>query len=196
MNTIWWFSKDDYPKADTTKVLVPYSARMKKLLKNSKKFYKPKLRPSGHNISDRFGEDKGGAIPPNYLLDAVNALEIANTESRSKYLTRCKIAGAKPNPARFPRKIPEFFIDYLTDKGDTVLDIFAGSNITGKVAEDKQRNWIAVEVERKYVAGSALRFLDSDNETEIKQIYNELMQEGTVNYSLVKNEQKIDSNGQ
>ena len=34
VNTVWWFSKGDYPKADVTKVLAPYSERMKTLLKN------------------------------------------------------------------------------------------------------------------------------------------------------------------
>ena len=62
VNTIWWFSKTDFPKADITNVLVPYSDRMKQLLKNSDKYYSPKKRPSGHDISARFSEDKGGAI--------------------------------------------------------------------------------------------------------------------------------------
>lgn len=188
VNTVWWFTKDDYPKADIKKILIPYSARMKKLLEDSKKFYKPKLRPSGHDIGERFGVDKGGAIPPNYLLDATNALEIANTESTSKYLKNCKIAEAEPNPARFPKKLPDFFIRFLTNKGDTVLDIFAGSNTTGEAAEENQRKWIAFEVERKYVAGSAMRFIDTDNETEIKNLYKKLMKEDTVNYSFTKNE--------
>ena len=34
VNTVWWFSKSDDPKADVTQVLVPYSARMKVLLKD------------------------------------------------------------------------------------------------------------------------------------------------------------------
>ncbi len=32
VNTVWWFSKTNWPKADITKVLNPYSERMKKLL--------------------------------------------------------------------------------------------------------------------------------------------------------------------
>ena len=32
VNTVWWFSKKDDPKADVRQVLVPYSARMKTLL--------------------------------------------------------------------------------------------------------------------------------------------------------------------
>ncbi len=51
VNTIWWFSKSDFPKANVTSVLAPYSERMKKLLKDSDKYYSPKDRPSGHQIS-------------------------------------------------------------------------------------------------------------------------------------------------
>ena len=35
-----------------------------------------------------------------------------------------------PHPARFPRGLPEFFIKFLTNDGDTVLDPFAGSCVT------------------------------------------------------------------
>src|SRR5262245_47072834 len=42
VNTVWWFSKTESPKADIREVLVPYSERMKTLLKDPGKFYKPK----------------------------------------------------------------------------------------------------------------------------------------------------------
>jgi hypothetical protein len=57
VNTVWWLAKTDFPKADITKVLVPYSERMKLLLQNSEKYDSPKKRPSGHDISARFGEE-------------------------------------------------------------------------------------------------------------------------------------------
>jgi DNA modification methylase len=167
VNTVWWFSKTDFPKADVTNVLKPYSERMKLLIKNSENYYKPKERPSGHDISERFSEDKGGAIPPNLL-------RIPNTESNSQYLRCCKIAGIKPHPARFPQKLPEFFIEFLTDAGDVVLDIFAGSNTTGAAAENLGRKWIAFEVNRKYLASSGFRFLDEFNKDEVKTLYKEL----------------------
>jgi len=65
VNTVWWFSKTELPKADVTKVLAPYSERMKTLLKNPSAFYTPKERPSGHDIAEAFGKDNGGAIPSN-----------------------------------------------------------------------------------------------------------------------------------
>ncbi|GAB4533991.1 MAG: site-specific DNA-methyltransferase [Anaerolineae bacterium] len=148
INTVWWLSVTEYPKADNRNILKPYSESMKELLKRG---YKPKLRPSGHDISDKFRKDNSGAIPPNLL-------ELANTRSNSAYLRRCKEAGIKPHPARFPIEFPEFFIKFLTDEGDIVLDPFAGSNAMGEVAESLKRRWIAFEINEAYLQGSIYRF--------------------------------------
>jgi DNA modification methylase len=158
VNTLWWFSKEDWPKADVKKVLAPYSERMKQLIKNPERFYTPKDRPSGHDISAGFGNDNGGAIPPNLL-------QIPNTEATSSYLRRCKAIGRDGHPARFPAALPEFFIKFLTDPGDTVVDIFSGSNTTGSVCESLGRRWIAMEERRDYSALSLIRFLPDNTPT-------------------------------
>lgn len=148
VDPVWWLSKSPFPKADNRLVLKEYSTSMVELLKNG---YRPKRRPSGHDISSNFSVNNGGAIPPNLL-------SIANTESNSYYLTKCREAGLPPHPARFPIALPAFFIRFLTDKGDTVLDPFAGSNVTGEAAEKLGRNWIAFELREEYLAGSRFRF--------------------------------------
>lgn len=148
VNTVWWLSVSEFPKADNRRVLKPYSESMKYLLKNG---YKPKLRPSGHDISDKFQKDNKGAIPPNLL-------ELANTESNSPYLRRCREEGIKPHPARFPVGLADFFIRFLTDEGETVLDPFAGSNTTGFAAEHLRRRWISLELNETFLKGSVLRF--------------------------------------
>jgi site-specific DNA-methyltransferase (cytosine-N4-specific) len=125
---------------------------MKKLLEDPAAFYTPKLRPSGHEIGLAFATDNGGAIPSNLL-------QIPNTESNGVYLGACKEIGVSGHPARFPSKLPEFFIRMLTDPGDLVIDIFAGSNTTGMVAEAERRRWLAFELNREYVAASVLRFV-------------------------------------
>jgi site-specific DNA-methyltransferase (cytosine-N4-specific) len=168
VNTIWWLSKSDNPKSNISNVLVEYSARMKKLIKAPEKFYTPAKRPSGHDISGNFGRDNGGAIPSNLL-------QISNSESTSQYIKYCKGIGIKCHPARFPAKIPEFFIKMLTEPGDIVLDIFSGSNTTGFVAEKEKRRWIAFEEQIDYVASSIFRFLNDKNLTELEAIYKELL---------------------
>lgn len=155
VNTVWWFSKTEWPKADVTKVLAPYSDRMKKLLADPEGFYRPKDRPSGHDIGTSFARDNGGAIPSNLL-------QIPNTDSNGSYLRGCKAVGIKAHPARFPAKLPDFFIKMLTAPGDLVVDIFAGSNTTGVAAESLGRRWRAFELSKEYLAASAFRFLGAD----------------------------------
>jgi DNA modification methylase len=184
VNTVWWLSKSDFPKTNLKAVLSPYSNRMKKLLEDSKNFYTPKKRPSGHDISERFGNDNGGAIPPNLL-------EISNTDSNSQYLRSCKLAGIKGHPARFPEKLPEFFIKFLTDKGDLVLDFFAGSNTTGSIAENLQRRWLAFELDHEYLAASAFRLIHNSDKNRMMQIYNALVQNSTANYEIINVAEEI-----
>lgn len=165
VDTVWWLSKTEWPKADVTQVLTEYSDRMKKLLLDPAGFYSPKKRPSGHDISAGFGADNGGAIPSNLL-------SIPNSESNSPYLAICKRLGIKAHPARFPPKLPQFFIRLLTEPGDLVVDFFAGSNTTGMVAESEGRRWQAFEIDQDYLAASTFRFLAVDTpEAEMRRIY-------------------------
>jgi DNA modification methylase len=148
VSTLWWLSKSDEPQADNRRVLRPYSKSMLRLLRDG---YRPALRPSQHDISRCFQRDNGGAIPPNLLT-------ISNTRSNDEYLRRCRSAGLPIHPARFPADLPEFFIQFLTRPGQTILDPFAGSNTTGQAAEKLGRSWIGIEINADYVAGSKLRF--------------------------------------
>jgi site-specific DNA-methyltransferase (cytosine-N4-specific) len=174
VNTVWWFSKTEYPKADVTKVLAPYSDRMKQLIKDPENFYKPDKRPSGHAISAGFGKDNGGAIPPNLL-------SIPNTDSSSNYMRLCKALGVERHPARFPIDLPSFFIKMLTSEGDTVLDIFGGSNTTGFVAETLNRKWLTFELNHKYLAASIFRFSENSDEKKAKMIL-EILNNPEANY--------------
>lgn len=169
VNTVWWFSKTEWPKANITKVLAPYGERMKKLLADPAGFYRPKDRPSGHDIGASFARDNGGAIPSNLL-------QIPNTDSNGSYLRGCKVIGIKAHPARFPAKLPEFFIKMLTAPGDLVVDIFAGSNTTGAVAESLGRRWKAFELSKEYLAASTFRFLNSGaNEADLQRTYTQVI---------------------
>lgn len=177
VNTIWWFSKSEFPKADVRNVLTEYSGRMKKLLRDPNKYYKPKDRPSGHRISDSFGRDNGGAIPSNLL-------QIPNSESSSKYLKHCRSVGVKAHPARFPSRLPQFFIRFLTEPGDLVVDIFSGSNTTGMVAEAEKRRWISIEKDLAYTAASAFRFIDDPYpNSDIKTLYEQILHGVCVDFS-------------
>jgi site-specific DNA-methyltransferase (cytosine-N4-specific) len=151
VNYLWWLAKSPEAKADNRKVLREYKESMQRLIATKK--YNRGARPSGHVVREGFTEDHGGAIPANMLT-------IANTGNDRRYLEACRARGLRPHPARFPPEIPEFFIEFLTDPGDLVVDPFAGSNMTGAVAEEHGRRWLSVDIDADYVDGSKARFAD------------------------------------
>lgn len=155
---VWWFSKTPWPKANNRRVLKPYSADMIRL---NKRGVRATVRPSGHNITSGFDKlDAGGAIPPNVFEGEIPSdfLRAGNNSANDLYTTRCKEAGIKIHPARFPAALPEFFLKLLTDEGDLVVDPFGGSNTTGKVAETLSRRWIVMDEVSEYLEASKFRF--------------------------------------
>jgi site-specific DNA-methyltransferase (cytosine-N4-specific) len=149
VNYVWWLAKTPNPKADNRRVLREYTDAMKRLIESGT--YNRGRRPSGHVIREGFTEDRGGAIPPNLLA-------ISNTGNDPEYLDSCKERGLRAHPARFPAELPDFFINMLTEPNDLVVDPFAGSNVTGAVAESQGRRWLSIDVEDEYLRGSIARF--------------------------------------
>ncbi len=165
---VWWMSKGSNPKADNRNVLRPYSKSMQELLR--KKKYNAGRRPSHHSISEKsFLINHGGSIMPNLIeLDQIdligekrlpeNVIRFSNTNSNDSFLRTCRKNGITPHPARMNPGLISFFIDFLTEPGDIILDPFAGSNTTGFVADLMDRNWIAIEVKEEYGQQAILRF--------------------------------------
>lgn len=150
---VWWMAPSERPKADNRRVLKPYSAAMRRLLETQK--YNSGKRPSEHDIgTESFLTDNGGAIPS-------NVLEFANTSANDPYQEYCRKHELSPHPARMPLGLAEFFIKFLTEPGDLVLDPFSGSNTTGAAAERLGRRWLAIEPREDYIRGSVGRFSDS-----------------------------------
>jgi len=155
---VWWLSKTPHPKADNRKVLRAYSADMIRL---NKRKLRATTRPGGYIIKESFADvETGGSIPPNVIEEdaAEDMLRFGNNAANDRYTLRCKEAGIKIHPARFPAALPEFFINLLTDRDDICVDPFAGSNTLGMVAERLGRRWIAVELEEAYLQASKFRF--------------------------------------
>jgi site-specific DNA-methyltransferase (cytosine-N4-specific) len=183
---IWWLSPEinkesaveegeqPHPEANNQRVLQEYSDSQKDLLESGE--FNDGKRSSGWDIDEEaFANENEGSIPDNLI-------EASNTASNTHYLKMCREFDVDAHPARFPRQIPEFFVEYLTpdppyDEWDAgrldrpvVLDIFAGSNTTGKVAEVRGRYWLAFEKEQKYIDSSQFRFL---TEEEITHRFND-----------------------
>lgn len=161
---VWWMSPIESPNADNRRVLTPYGSSMKKLLRTKR--YNAGRRPSGHVISETgFLTDHGGGIAPN-VVDIENEdrklpsslMKFTGTAWDRGYRAYCKRHGLEAHPARMQMQLAAFFVQFLTEPGDLVLDPFAGSNTTGSAAEALGRRWIAVEANAGYAEGSKGRF--------------------------------------
>ena len=183
VNVIWWLSKTAKPNASNKRVLKPYGKDMEQLL--ARQSYNGGKRPGGQRVNpETWKKRHQGAIPPNVLefpqsdeqvvaeADGLreNFLRFGGSESRSRYHRAFKALQAhyaddddlaeraRKHPARFPTQLPKFFVEFLTEPGDLVVDGFAGSNVTGQVAEDLGRRWAAFELHRYYLEPSIARF--------------------------------------
>lgn len=166
---VWWLSKTEWPKASNQRVLNgSFSADMHRL---NKRGVKPTERPSGHKINASWAKIKTkGSIPAGFLdaelfnpeelgIEPPGSVQImGNNAANDSYTLKCKEAGLKVHPARFPAKLPEFYIKMLTEEDDIVLDPFAGSNTTGAVAEGLLRRWLAFDNFEEYLEASKFRF--------------------------------------
>lgn len=161
VNVVWWLSKSPNPKSDNRKVLLAYSNAMQDLL--NRQSYNSGRRPSEHDINaTSFLTNNGGAIAPNVLA-------LANSESNSGYIRRCKENNLQLHPARFPSAFAEFFIRFLTDEGDTVLDPFGGSCSTGEASERMARYWMTIEIDEEYIRGAKMRFVEDRQPLLLKE---------------------------
>ena len=85
---VWWLSKTDNPKADNRNVLVDYSDDMRRLIKRG---YRAKVRPSGHNITEKFRKDHGGST---------RLLCLYAGTTRATAITSGPVRSGAPNPIR------------------------------------------------------------------------------------------------
>ncbi|KAA6342695.1 Modification methylase PvuII [termite gut metagenome] len=177
---IWWIAKNDFPKADNSKVLRPYSKSMLQLLKKGK--YNAGKRPSEHNISEEgFLKDHGGSISHNFFeLESLDekrevrlphsVLSFSNTNSNDFFLKTCRENGITPHPARMSGGLINFFIEFLTNENDLILDLFAGSNTTGYCAEKLNRKWVSFEVKEEYIEQGIIRFSEPELKSPLKSL--------------------------
>ncbi len=150
---VWWFSKSPHPKVYQERILKPYSEAMNRLFKNGK--YNHGTRPSEHVISEKsFLREYSGSIPGSTFI-------LGNAQNSNEYISWCNQCNVCIHPARMPQRLATFFVNFLTDVNDTILDPFAGSNTSGHAAELLKRKWIGTECCLDYAIGSYGRFMKS-----------------------------------
>jgi DNA modification methylase len=167
VSPIWWLAKTDDPRADWTGV-------------------RPDLDPHAPTPTDPsrdpgslwFGDEPLPATRDEQVPS--NLLKIANTGSNTWYQRCCRELDIAAHPARFPERLPAFFIRGISAPGALVLDIFCGSNTVGYVAQALGRRWASFEKSPQYLAASAFRFLPPPDLEAARSVYTHLSTSGAL----------------
>ncbi|MGK9007671.1 DNA methyltransferase, partial [Citrobacter europaeus] len=90
-----------------------------------------------------------------------NVLEFARcAEDRDQaYRRYCAEYGLAPHGASMPVRLAKFLIEYLTEKGQLVVDGLAGRCKVGLAAEELGRRWICVDRQAQSVIGARAQFV-------------------------------------
>lgn len=151
---VYWFTNDpDRVRADNRRVLEAHTARHQALIaaggERRTTVYGDgacRVRPGN------FGQLTAGRIPRNVITRGHRC------QDTQTYRQVAQALGLKPHGAMYPTALPDFFIRFLTEPGDLVIDPFGGSGKTGLAAERLGRRWLMTEQIREYLQGSAELF--------------------------------------
>ena len=137
------------------------------------------------DIVDRYAiADKVSSIVYKHIKDGIGTqdldsiFETARAEAeemiKSRKMENGKVGAVVPNtitysgglgkdkihPTQKPTEILEYFIELCSNKGDVILDTFAGSGSTGIAAKNTDRKCILIERDSKMFAKMSDRFQD------------------------------------
>jgi len=104
-----------------------------------------------------YGADK---LHPKILsfFELRNNTFITNVANTGKLRKLCRNVNLPMvHTATFPLSVPALLILLTTDEGDTVMDIFGGTNVTGEACILLERKYIGYEKYASYIAASEVR---------------------------------------
>ena len=144
---LFWLAKDNSKVKSNTKNVLRYDGRERiQQIYEKQNVHKNfrRISPAGHAVNDYVCDKyRGGATPFNFIIASVG---ISN-DPFQKLQRKLDIK----HVARFPEKLPEFFIKMLTEPGDIIVDPFIGSGTTAVVAKKLGRKYLGFELNEKYV---------------------------------------------
>ena len=103
-----------------------------------------------------YGRATVGKIPRNVITMGHRCAD------KSALAAQARAAGLPVHGATMPLKLAQFMVEFMTDKGDLVVDPCAGWFSTARAAERTGRRWFATEQMGEYVLGGALGFQDAE----------------------------------
>lgn len=154
---ILWFTNDPHHvKSDNRRVLEPHSDQHKALIAKGGAGRTAQYGDGVYRLRNHsFGNPTPGKIPRNVIERGHRCADTTAVRQIAKHL------GLPCHGAMFPTSIPDFFIRFLTEPGELVIDPFSGSGKTGLSAERNARRWMLCDVILEFVRMSAELFSGS-----------------------------------
>lgn len=151
---VYWFAADPHRvNADNRRVLQPHSARHAALIAKGGEQRQAVFSDGAYRIHHgSFGNQTAGAIPRNVLAFGHLCADSAAHRRHAREM------GFTTHGAPFPATIPNFFIRFLTEVGQLVVDMFSGTHKTALEAERLGRRWVTTENILDYIRPSAELF--------------------------------------
>lgn len=176
---IFHFTKSKKHKAYTDRIRIPYSEVTLNRMKT----------PIG--VNDKINEDGTTetnlkVVKPNDLGKKPDGVMRFNTAG----VLKGKTAGL--HPAAFHPDLPHFFIEWLTDEGDLVLDPFMGTATTAQVAKKKGRQYVGFELNPSYKEIQDLKLTDEEIEKVKLSPMKDLFSETITMSDVVEEEDLVD----
>jgi DNA modification methylase len=150
---IYWLTND--PKlcrSDNRRVLQPHTEQHRKLIERGGERRRTHFGDGANRLREgSFGRDTPGRIPRNFI-------EVPHRcPSQAQLRAAARAEGLPLHGASMPKQVARFFVDFLTEVGDLVVDPCAGSSTTADAAEEAGRRWAASEMMAEYARAGSLR---------------------------------------
>lgn len=151
---IYWFAADPLRvNADNRRVLKPHSPRHLALVARGGEQRQTAFGDGAYRLKNgSFGNPTEGAIPRNVLTHGHQCADSGEHRRHAISL------GFPPHGAPFPSAIPNFFVQFLTQVDQLVVDLFSGTGKTALAAERLGRRWLTTENILDYIRPSAELF--------------------------------------
>lgn len=148
---ILWFTNDpSRVRADNRRVLEPHTARHTAMMHAGGCGRTTSYGDGAYRLRPHsFGNVTAGKIPRNVIQRGH-----ACPDTRA-YRAYASSMGLPLHGAMMPTSIPDFFIRFLTEPGELVVDNFGGTVKTGLAAERLGRRWVVTDWILQYLRGAA-----------------------------------------
>jgi DNA modification methylase len=155
---VLWFTNDPHQvRADNRRVLEPHTEQQLKLIARGGERRHAQYGDGVYVINHGdYRHATPGRIPRNVMT--------LGHRCRDTLQLRCiaRDLGLPAHGATFPTRLPEFWIRFLTEPGDLVLDACGGWGKTAIAAQRLERRWVIVDKVLDYLRVSGEMFRNED----------------------------------